>query len=302
MGLNSKQTYGADGSTSLLSFYPEKLTLVTNKEHALYDERVDLPLDDAMVRNIMAFGVLEPVIVTRDPNDGAVMVVDGRQRVRHTLEANKRLHAQGLPLLLVPAVTRKGDNDATIMGIMVATNELRQADPHMVRAAKMQRLKNLGQDDDAVALAFGVNKLTVQNTLALLDCSKPVQKAVESNLVSLQDARYLSRLTPAQQSAKVEEIVKAVVGKEGHARAKAKREVLSTPAAPGAKPPAPKMKGRKEISAKLKEVAQCGPLDAASRDAWRAALEWVLGDPPTEPESDTKTRDLVDELATEGAK
>ena len=296
MGANSKTTYGADGSTSLLSFYPEKLTIVTDPEHPLYDERHKLPFDEATVRNMMAFGVLEPIIVTRDPDSGAVLVVDGRQRVKNAAEANRRLDAQGSPLLLVPATTRKGDNAAMMMGVMVATNELRQADPPLVRAAKMQRMKNLGQDDEAVALAFGVTTKTVEATLCLLDCSKPVQRAIEQNFIGINDAKYLSRLTPDQQRAKVEELVKAVVGKEGHARAKAKRQVLTT----SDKPAAPKTKGRKEITAKLKEAkAVADPTSVL--DGWIECLEWVLGT-SAEPEKDTKTRDLVDELETEGAK
>lgn len=161
MGRSSKEVYGADGSTNLLSFAPEKLKIVTDPAHPLYDERHALPVDDATVRNMMAFGVLEPIIITLDTESGDVLVVDGRQRVKNAAEANRRLHAEGRPLLLVPATTRKGDSAAVLFGVMVATNELRQADPPLVRAAKMQRLKNLGQDDDAVALAFGVNKLTV---------------------------------------------------------------------------------------------------------------------------------------------
>lgn len=291
MGANSKTTYGADGSTSLLSFYPEKLTIVTDPVHPLYDERINLPLDDAMVRNIQTFGVLEPIIVTRDTNTGEVLVIDGRQRVRHALEANRRLHSAGLPLLLVPATTRKGDNAATLFGVMVATNELRQADPPLVRAAKMQRLKNLGQDDAAVALAFGCTTKTVEATLCLLDCSKTVQKAVEGGLIGISDVKYLSRLTPAQQAAKVEEIVKGVVGKEGHARARAKREIVQ------GKPQAPKTKTRAQIEAKLKEVSDCGPLDASERQGWRAALEWMLGG-AVEPEVDTRTQPLFEEAAT----
>lgn len=293
MGANSKTTYGADGSTSLLSFYPEKLTIVTDQAHPLYDERHKLPFDEATVKNMMAFGVLEPIIVTRDTESGAVLVVDGRQRVKNATEANRRLDEQGRPLLLVPATTRKGDDSATLMGVMVATNELRQADPPLVRAAKMQRMKNLGQDDEAVAVAFGCTAKTVEATLCLLDCSKPVQKAVEGGFIGITDAKYLSRLTPDQQRAKVEEIVKAVVGKEGHARAKAKRDALTTKD----KLAAPKTKGRKEIAAKLKEISECGPLEAAERKGWREALEWVLGT-LAEPEKDTLTRDLVDDLAT----
>jgi ParB family chromosome partitioning protein len=247
-----------------------------------------------MTLNMMAFGVLVPIIVTRDPESGDVLVIDGRQRVRHALEANRRLAEQGRDLLLVPATTRKGDNDATLMGMTIATNELRQADDPLVRAAKMQRLKNLGQDDAAVAVAFGCNTKTVTNTLALLDCNKVAQKAITQGFIGIGDALYLSRLTPAQQTAKVEEIVKATVGKEGHARAKAKRAVLATAASPGDKSAAPKMMGRKEIAAKLKEISECGPLDASERKGWREALEWALGSAPAEPEKDTKTTDMFD--------
>lgn len=291
MGANSKTTYGADGSTSLLSFYPHKLTLVTDPAHPLYDERMKLPLSEPMILNMMAFGVLVPIIVTRDPDTGDVLVIDGRQRVRHALEANRRLAEQGRELLLVPATTRKGDNDATLMGMTVTTNELRQADPPLVRAAKMQRLKNLGQDDDAVALAFGVNKLTVQNTLALLDVSKPVQRAVESNLIGISDVKYLARLTPDQQFAKMEELVKSVVGKEGHARARAKREVIQ---ADNPKAVAPKVKTRTQILAKHAEWMR--EPDTQGSAGYLRALEWVLGEVPGDTEKDTKTRDMVDEL------
>lgn len=286
MGDNSKTTYGADGSTSLLSFYPEKLTIVTDPAHALYDERATLPLDEAMIRNIQAFGVLVPIIITRNPDTGEVLVIDGRQRVRHALEANKRLDAAGLPMIRVPATTRKGDEDAALMSMVAATNEIRQADPPMVRAAKMQRMKARGMDDGAVALAFGCTTKTVESHLSLLDCAKPVQRAVEQGFIGITDAKYLSRLTPDQQKAKVEELVRATTGKEGHARAKAKRQVLAS----GDKPQAAKLKTRKEIVAELKNDNH----DEGYGRGYHAALLWVLGSAPTEPEKDTKTKPLFE--------
>jgi len=286
MGRSSKEVFGADGSTNLLSFYPEKLTIVTDPASPLYDERINLPLDEAMIRNIQTFGVLEPIIVTRDTETGDVLVIDGRQRVRHAIEANKRLDAAGLPLLLVPATTRKGDDDSALMSIMVATNEIRQADPPLVRAAKMQRMKARGMDDATVALAFGVTTKTVESHLCLLDCAKPVQKAIEQGFIGLGDAKYLSRLTPDQQRSKVEELVRATTGKEGHARAKAKRQVLTATD----KPAAPKTKGRKEIAAHYRDFAGYEGLAAV---AYREALAWVLGGAPDEaPPADTKTADL----------
>ncbi|MDP1177692.1 ParB/Srx family N-terminal domain-containing protein, partial [Klebsiella pneumoniae] len=74
-----------------MTFEPATLHLGTDKTHPLYDERIHLPIREAMVLNIRDQGVLEPIIVVKDPETGLTCVVDGRQRVRQTLEANKRL-------------------------------------------------------------------------------------------------------------------------------------------------------------------------------------------------------------------
>ena len=43
MAKNSIDAYGASGKTNVLMFEPEKLHLVTDKTHLLYDERINLP-------------------------------------------------------------------------------------------------------------------------------------------------------------------------------------------------------------------------------------------------------------------
>lgn len=280
MGRSSKEVYGADGSTNLLSFAPEKLKIVTDPSHPLYDERHALPVDDATVRNMMAFGVLEPIIVTLDTESGDVLVVDGRQRAKNAIEANRRLHAEGRPTLLVPATTRKGDNAATLCGIMVATNELRQTDPPLIRAAKMQRLKNLGQDDVAVAIAFGVNTQTVANHLALLDCSKIVRDAVDAGNIGISDVRHLSKLAPTEQARKITELAQATAGKTGHAKARAKREIIQADAKP-------KLKTRAQIEAEYALYIDQGKNQHAE------ALAWVIGVHPTDYVKDDETSHFV---------
>ncbi|RRF10818.1 hypothetical protein EAN93_29390 [Klebsiella pneumoniae] len=61
-----------------------KTCTVTDKTHPLYDERVHLPIEEGMVLNIAELGVLEPIIVWKDPETGLTCVVVGRQRVKHT--------------------------------------------------------------------------------------------------------------------------------------------------------------------------------------------------------------------------
>lgn len=69
MAKDSKLVYGASGKTNVLAFEPEKLHLVTDKTHPLYDERIHLPISEAMVLNIMDQGVLEPIIVWKPQRD-----------------------------------------------------------------------------------------------------------------------------------------------------------------------------------------------------------------------------------------
>ncbi|MCP5863975.1 hypothetical protein NL360_20670 [Klebsiella pneumoniae] len=87
MAKNSIDVYGASGKINVLNFEPENLHLVTDKTHPLYDERVHLPIEEGMVLNIAELGVLEPIVVWKDPETGLTCVVVGRQRVKHTLEA-----------------------------------------------------------------------------------------------------------------------------------------------------------------------------------------------------------------------
>ena len=70
MAKNSIDAYGASGKTNVLMFEPENLHLVTDKTHPLYDERIHLPISEAMVLNIMDQGVLEPIIVWKTPKAG----------------------------------------------------------------------------------------------------------------------------------------------------------------------------------------------------------------------------------------
>ncbi|MGK3285919.1 hypothetical protein ACSLOY_28170, partial [Klebsiella pneumoniae] len=53
MAKDSKLVNGASGKTNVLTFEPENLHLVTDKTHPLYDERIHLPISEAMVLNIM---------------------------------------------------------------------------------------------------------------------------------------------------------------------------------------------------------------------------------------------------------
>ncbi|HDX8762310.1 ParB/RepB/Spo0J family partition protein [Klebsiella grimontii] len=229
MAKNSIDAYGASGKTNVLMFEPE-----------------NLPIDEGMVLNIKELGVLEPIIVWKDPEKGLTCVVVGRQRVKHTLEANKLLLKEGKTPLLVPGVVKRGSANQ-MAKYMVSENEIRRPDTPLGRAKKMSDALDRGHDEDDLAVLFGCSVQTVRATLSLLDATQAVREAVESGTVTVTQARQLGALPPEEQRAKVAEIELATAGTKGHEKSRRQRQVLGE-----AKP---RIKSRKEITKALEDAS-----------------------------------------------
>ncbi|KVD71838.1 hypothetical protein WI89_01035 [Burkholderia ubonensis] len=262
MAKNSIDVYGAKGKTNTLSFDPDDLKLVTDPTHPLFDERVNWPVDENMVRNIMFQGVLQAIEVSKNPETGEIEVVTGRQRVKASREANRRLREQGRNPIYVPANVRKvtlGRRALDLSAAMASENAIRQQETPLTTAAKMARQIQMGRSEEEVGILFGCDPRTVRATLTLLDCCEDVQKAVESGQIKVTDARKLAKASPIEQRAKVRELVAAGAGKTGHARARAQRAVMG-----GA---APRMRSRTQVTKELE----------SSVGERAAALRWVLG-------------------------
>ncbi len=216
MGSSSKAHYGAKGRGDLLYFDPEDLTVVTDKEHPLWDERVELEVQERMVVSIKKRGVLKPVIVRRNGTapDGSpiVEVVDGRQRVRAARVANHRLKEEGADdedLIRVPAVTRR-DDGSELFAITIATNELALKDTPMVRAKKLKRYLDRGRSLEEATEVFGTTITTLKSLLCLLDCHEDVQMAIEAGRIGISHGKALSALPREEQVAALEALFQKV--------------------------------------------------------------------------------------------
>ncbi|MBR8221277.1 ParB/RepB/Spo0J family partition protein [Burkholderia ambifaria] len=281
MAKNSIEAYGAAGKSNVLFFDPDGLTLIVDPNHPLFDRRALLPYDEALVRNIRHHGVLETILIHKDPETGEVIVVDGRRRVIAAREANRRLREAGEVPLMVPALPKRGKK-SELAGMMVATNEHREHDSPINRAEKMQRLRDLGYDDEQIAAEFRIEPPTVAASLRLLDCTAAVRDALEADQITVSHALKLAKLTPEQQREKVAAVIAAADGKEGHEKARAQKAALTGDAAP-------RMRTRKQIAAEL-----------AQATGERAdALRWVLGlDAGTQDAAAVDPRQLsIDEAA-----
>jgi ParB family transcriptional regulator, chromosome partitioning protein len=270
---NSAEVYGAQGKTNLLMFDPADLVIVEDVASALHDERAKLAVNESLVLNIMHHGVLQPIVVRRNPDSGKTEVVAGRQRVKACREANKRLKKQGLEPHRIPAIVKRGEPHA-LMGVMVSENELRENDTPMGRAKKMQRYIDLGRTEEETATVFGCSVPTVKNLLRLLDAPKEVRRAVESGQIAASDAYKLSKLEPAEAKKKLAEIEKvAPAAPKGERRpreaARKAREVLGD---------GPAVRGKKELLEKLAEIQRSETVKEMHRAGAEAALLWVMGD------------------------
>ena len=182
------------------------LKLVYEENHPMFDKRINLPLDEGLVLSVMESGVILPIAVVEAHEKGTYTVIDGIQRVRATIEANKRLAKDGHPARFVPCRVIEESDAGKLFGVKCVTNEIRIDDAPTARAEKMKKLLGFdGQSPDTVALAFGCLKAEVQQHLTLLDCPKNVQKLVDDRTLAVSAAVKLKDLPPE----KVNEVIKA---------------------------------------------------------------------------------------------
>jgi ParB family chromosome partitioning protein len=221
----SRDSLNAKGKRDAYMFDPEDLVLVTDEKSPLYDERVHLPVNEALVLNMLHApdgvpqGVLEPITVVRNPENGKIEVAVGRQRVKAAREANKRLKKKGMELIRVPAMIRRV-NPHGAMGILISENEHRQDDTPIGRAKKAQRYLELGRDEAEIAVLFGISQASVKNMLSLLDAPAAVRNAVEAGKISTSDGYKLARLEPAEAKDRVAELIEHAPRTPGKKRSK----------------------------------------------------------------------------------
>lgn len=167
-------------------FDPDELIIIgldtsDGPEHPLWDERNEYPLDEALIKNISAFGIIKNVTIVLDGE--RYLVVDGRRRVRAARELNKRAKKLGANAVRVPARFRKGD-EGRLFGVSIAANSLHKSDPPLVSAKKVSRFLDMGRTEKEAAVAFGVTQQTITTWLALLDAPAEARASIESGETS----------------------------------------------------------------------------------------------------------------------
>lgn len=285
------ESMNAAARGDLFHYDPDKLTIIDDPAHPLFDERHDLPIDPEMVQNIKGIGVLEPIIVKKGPVvDGVpqVLVIDGRQRVKHAREANRQLLAEGADedrLVLVPAIYRRGGEEDS-QAVMAAANSYRLVESPTVLGRKLARLANAGRSEAWLCNHFKLTKADLERYIRLVELAPAVQSAVDRGEISIKAIDSLERLPQTKQAEAVEKLV--TEGKSGPREAKEAVDAANPEHQPAPKSEKPKSEGPKRRSVKELQTA-IDEMEAEAKDAKHeaskkalaiaiAALRYALGD------------------------
>ena len=186
---------------------PESLKIITDKSHPLYDRREDKLVNEGLVLSMKsAIGFIDPVTAYKDGPD--VVVLDGRQRVKAAIEANRQLIAEGRPAIMISVLLKRGQQ-AELFAIQLGSNENRTDDGDLERAKNMARYMAFGRTEAEAGAIFGLTPVKARRVLSLLDLAPEVQKSVAAGRCSTSAAVQLVKLPREEQVKKLDEVLAA---------------------------------------------------------------------------------------------
>jgi ParB family chromosome partitioning protein len=142
-----------------------------------FDEEALSQLADS----IREVGVLQPVLV-RPAGEGEYELIAGERRWRA---------ARRVGLQTIPALVRETDDAAALEQALVENVHRDNLNPLEEAAAYQQLIEDFGLTHDEVAARVGRSRVTVTNTLRLMQLPPAIQKAVQEKKISNGHARAL---------------------------------------------------------------------------------------------------------------
>jgi ParB-like chromosome segregation protein Spo0J len=286
-----------DGASRIdgYSALPERFTIITDKDHVLYDPRNEIPLTDpalaALTESIYVHGVCEQIQVCKDGDD-TLLVKNGNQRVRCAIAANVRRRAEKLDLIQVPfKIVRMNEDEAQLEKAAV---NVHVKSPPMMLARQAQKLEALGKSKEQIAIAIGWKSATMVSLhLALLDCDVKVQRAIESGDLKPSKARELVNMPREQQREALDAMFASGATKGEHATRVVKAVKAGKPIPE--KGEGKRMKKRETVQGLLDNLDGRDGIKKVTSEVVIPFLRWLLG----EKDAESNLSDDVLEVLTE---
>jgi ParB family chromosome partitioning protein len=190
----------------------------TNQPRQVFDPEALAEL----THSIREFGVLQPVVVRADGDNGYELVM-GERRLRAS---------QAAGLTEIPAIIRSTADDAMLRDALLENIHRASLNPLEEAAAYQQLLEEFGVTHEELARRIGRSRSLVSNTIRLLNLSVPVQRRVAAGVLSAGHARALLSLADSEQQ---DELAARIVAEGLSVRATEELVTLAARESPSAK-------------------------------------------------------------------
>ena len=142
-----------------------------------------------LVGSIKEIGVLQPIVVRRNPDGPGFELIMGERRLRATREAG---------LSEIPAIIRSTEDVDMLRDALVENLHRSQLNPLEEAAAYQQLIDDFGLTHEQLAERISRSRPQISNTLRLLKLPPAVQKRVAAGVISAGHARALLTLPSAE--------------------------------------------------------------------------------------------------------
>lgn len=150
--------------------------------------------------SIREHGIIQPLIVTQEDEEGIYTLIAGERRLRAAKIAN---------LELVPVILRQVTDQQRLELALIENVQRADLTPLETAEAYRQLNETFGLSHEEIAHRVGKNRVTVTNTLRLLKLPKSVRESLAEGAISEGHARALLGLPTSQgQNAALQVITK----------------------------------------------------------------------------------------------
>lgn len=137
---------------------------------------------EELVHSIREFGLMQPIVVRRAPDDGGWEIIMGERRWRAATRAG---------LTEIPAIVRDTDDGSMLRDALLENIHRVQLNPLEEAAAYQQLLEEFGVTQAQLAERIGRSRPVITNMIRLLGLPVPVQRKVAAGVLSAGHARAL---------------------------------------------------------------------------------------------------------------
>jgi len=153
-----------------------------------------------LAASIRDHGVLQPLLVSPGNNQNEYILIAGERRL---------LASKLAGLEQVPVILREADDRERLELALIENVQRSDLGPLETAEAYRQLAEDFGLSHEEIADQVGKNRVTVTNTLRLLNLSEQVRKSLDTRQISEGHARALLGLsTPQAQNAALSTILK----------------------------------------------------------------------------------------------